>query len=146
MYEYVNVNVCVCVCCKKHGLTHTHSSLLHHPFCPRYVVIIATKFHYSVDVFLGAALSLFVWKFYHSHIRSMWDAQVNKQQQQKRKRATFRCNVKLLSSLHLPSLTTPTSRTALSHHLLHRSPHPSPSPHTPTHPPIHPLPRSKHLY
>ena len=41
-----------------------------------FIVIIATKFHYTVDVFLGAVITIFVWKFYHSHIRNMWDAQV----------------------------------------------------------------------
>ena len=136
MYSVAAVCVCVCVrvcvCCKKHSLTHAHTSFLRHPFCPRYVVIIATKFHYSVDVFLGAALSLFVWKFYHSHIRSMWDAQVNKQQHTHTK--------ELLSgvmsgycqaTLHPPTLTTPTSHTTLSHTTLSiYPPTPSPSPHT----------------
>ena len=41
-----------------------------------FIVIIATKFHYTVDVFLGAVITIFVWKFYHLHIRTMWDAQV----------------------------------------------------------------------
>lgn len=36
-----------------------------------YVVIVATRFHYSVDVFLGVTLAVLVWKFYHEFIRSI---------------------------------------------------------------------------
>jgi len=42
-----------------------------------YLIIIATRFHYSVDVFIGLLLSVFLFKYYHiyiqsSHMRNNW--------------------------------------------------------------------------
>jgi len=42
-----------------------------------YLIIIATHFHYSVDVWIGFLMTMFVWKLYHSrldtcHTRSDW--------------------------------------------------------------------------
>jgi hypothetical protein len=34
-----------------------------------YFFIIATHFHYSVDVFVGFTLTLLVWKLYHHYIK-----------------------------------------------------------------------------
>jgi len=39
--------------------------------CVGYLIIIATHFHYSVDVYLGSTLTVFVWRWYHSYIRTL---------------------------------------------------------------------------
>lgn len=36
-----------------------------------YLFIIATRFHYTVDVFLGFLLSLLTWKTYHYYIKTL---------------------------------------------------------------------------
>lgn len=36
-----------------------------------YLFIIATRFHYTVDVFLGLLLSMLTWKYYHYYIKTL---------------------------------------------------------------------------
>jgi len=36
-----------------------------------YLVIIATRFHYTVDVFLGCLLTVLTWKAYHSYVKRL---------------------------------------------------------------------------
>ena len=43
-----------------------------------YFMITASRFHYSVDVFIGFALTFMVFEFYHSHIHAMWDSRDSK--------------------------------------------------------------------
>lgn len=36
-----------------------------------YFIIVATHFHYTVDVYLGSTLTIFIWRWYHEYIREL---------------------------------------------------------------------------
>ncbi|CAF1666154.1 unnamed protein product, partial [Didymodactylos carnosus] len=38
-----------------------------------YLFLIATRFHYTVDVFIGFLLSILTWKYYHFYIKTLFE-------------------------------------------------------------------------